>query len=268
MSYCCSFSFSATQVTVNTKEKNVSCNLPPPCNDKQTQTDLTSSDIEKMQLHAAQDIMLDDRSEASDSDVSSAWGPSESDGQSVSSESSDNCNTYHQFKERKYFVFESCLLQLFTLCTVCLSPFLEKSKKLVGSLVKIKTMCIQGHEKIWYSQPMLGDMPMGNFLISASTLFSGCQPAKTLLFFRNMWSPCISERTYNRIQTLYLIPSVNDEWHFLQKSTIEKYGKEIKTIGGDARMDSPGYTAKYGSYSLMDLDTKKIISVQTLQVRF
>ena len=53
----------------------MSCYLPPPCTEKQTQTDLTSSDIEKMQLYAAKKIILDDRSEASDSDVSSAWGP-------------------------------------------------------------------------------------------------------------------------------------------------------------------------------------------------
>ena len=35
---------------------------------------------------------------------------------------------------------------------------------------------------------------------------------------------------------------------------------------GDARCDSPGYSAKYGSYTLMDLVTKKILDFQLVQV--
>ena len=37
-------------------------------------------------------------------------------------------------------------------------------------------------------------------------------------------------------------------------------------LGGDARCDSPGYSAKYGSYTLMDLVTKKILDFQLVQV--
>ena len=37
-------------------------------------------------------------------------------------------------------------------------------------------------------------------------------------------------------------------------------------IGGDGRCDSPGYSAKFGSYSVMDLDQKKVIDVQLVQV--
>lgn len=36
-------------------------------------------------------------------------------------------------------------------------------------------------------------------------------------------------------------------------------------LGGDARCDSPGYSAKYGSYTLMDLQTKKILDFQLIQ---
>ena len=42
-------------------------------------------------------------------------------------------------------------------------------------------------------------------------------------------------------------------------------GKQI-VLGGDARCDSPGYSAKYGSYSLMDLETNKILDIQLVQV--
>ena len=45
---------------------------------------------------------------------------------------------------------------------------------------------------------------------------------------------------------------------------IIKAGKA--SLGGDARFDSPGYSAKYGSYTLMDLNSKKVIDIQLLQV--
>ena len=37
-------------------------------------------------------------------------------------------------------------------------------------------------------------------------------------------------------------------------------------IGGDGRCDSPEYSAKFGSYNVMDLDQKKVIDVQLVQV--
>lgn len=36
-------------------------------------------------------------------------------------------------------------------------------------------------------------------------------------------------------------------------------------LGGDARCCSPGHTAKYGSYSLMDLQKSKIVDIQLVQ---
>ena len=38
------------------------------------------------------------------------------------------------------------------------------------------------------------------------------------------------------------------------------------TVGGDGRADSPGHSAKYGSYSLLDLDYMLVIDVQLVQV--
>lgn len=38
-------------------------------------------------------------------------------------------------------------------------------------------------------------------------------------------------------------------------------------LGGDGRADSPGHSAKYGSYSLVDLNHKVVLDIQLVQVR-
>ena len=37
-------------------------------------------------------------------------------------------------------------------------------------------------------------------------------------------------------------------------------------LGGDGRADSPGYSAKYGSYMLIELRTIKVVHMQLVQV--
>ena len=187
--------------------------------------------------------------------------------ESCSSTESESENDTSAHFQRKFFVFESCLLQFFTICSACFGHFTDISTSIIGSMVKVKAVCTEGHVRIWCSQPWLGDMPMGNFVIAANTLLSGCQPAKLFLFLHNMQSPCFTERTYHIIQKLYLIPSILEHWKYVQDQLLDGCSN-IGTLGGDARMDSPGFSAKYGTYSLMDLQSNKIISVHTLQVNY
>lgn len=37
-------------------------------------------------------------------------------------------------------------------------------------------------------------------------------------------------------------------------------------LAGDGRADSPGFSAKYGTYSVLDLDTNKIVHFELVQV--
>ena len=37
-------------------------------------------------------------------------------------------------------------------------------------------------------------------------------------------------------------------------------------LGGDGRSDSPGYSAKYGSYSMLELNINKIVDIKLVQV--
>jgi len=57
-------------------------------------------------------------------------------------------------------------------------------------------------------------------------------------------------------------------WSRLQTQYIEvlQAFNEPLTIGGDGRCDSPGHSAKYGSYNLMELRHNVVLDVELVQV--
>lgn len=78
---------------------------------------------------------------------------------------SETCNHTH---ERKFVVFESCLVKLFLVCFVCLAPCRVFMKSLIGGCVIIEQLCETGHTRVWSSQPFSGTLPLGNLLTAAS----------------------------------------------------------------------------------------------------
>jgi hypothetical protein len=79
-----------------------------------------------------------------------------------------------------------------------------------GSMIATRSVCENGHVHEWRSQSCHGRLPWSNLLTAGAVLFSGCNPAKVLQLFRGM--NLFSARTYNRIQKVYLIPSVIETW--------------------------------------------------------
>ena len=109
-------------------------------------------------------------------------------------------------------------------------------------------------------------MPLGNLLTAAGILCSGCSPVKALNFLSHIGIQCISNRTYNKIQAAYLIPTVFNCWKDHQAKLIQQRQGRPLSLGGDGRCCSPGHCAKYGSYTLMDLDDKRVLDMQLIQV--
>ncbi|XP_046858644.1 uncharacterized protein LOC124452097, partial [Xenia sp. Carnegie-2017] len=132
-------------------------------------------------------------------------------------------------------------------------------------MVNVLAKCHYGYVRDWNSQPLHGRMPLGNLVFAASILFSGSSPSKVLQFLRHSGIQFLSERTYSNIQTAYLIPSVSNVCHMNQKHLLESIRERNINLGGDGRCDSPGYCAKYGSYSCMDLESNNILDTQLVQ---
>lgn len=121
--------------------------------------------------------------------------------------------------------------------------------------------------RTWASQPMVGSIPAGNLAISCALLFSGSLPTKLLRFFDFMNIPIISYSTFMNHQHFYLQPTIVEVWKDHQTSYIHETrqtGLPV-CIGGDGRADTPGHSAKFGSYSVMDLDQGIVIDVQLVQ---
>lgn len=166
-----------------------------------------------------------------------------------------------------YLVFEEMLLELFVLCFKCRSPAKGEILDINGTCVSIKQICVMPNCKgfEWVSQPHLKHYPLGNVLLSTAILTSGSTVAKTLRLFRIMNVPTYHFTTFYRHQRELLHGSVLSVWRETQKTLLEGCA-EMLIIGGDARCDSMGHNAKYGSYSFLDCVRNKLICVELVQV--
>ena len=175
--------------------------------------------------------------------------------------------------EPKYIVFETCLLELFRICPLCNGEAVGEVNHVKGSLVVIKQRCVHqpscGYTRQWYSQPFIADLPAGNLLLSAGILFAGAPVKTALRVMSSVNINVISYPTFIQHQRRYLQPAIVNVWQRMEHSMVDELraaGQPL-VIGGDARNDSPGHTAKYGSYSFMDVTRNKILHVELVQVR-
>ena len=128
---------------------------------------------------------------------------------------------------------------------------------LIGTLVQITQKCKScTYCRTWNSQPMLGNTPAGNVLLSGAIMFAGATATKILRVMNHMKLATISLRTFLTHQREYLQPVVQHVWACHQTRAVEELqvkGRPL-IIGGDRRADTPGYSAKYGAYTVMNLE--------------
>lgn len=170
-----------------------------------------------------------------------------------------------------YLVTDAALLSLFVSCIFC-GKAAKISKKIIsGTFLKIVQICGSClKRRVWQSQPVVGTIPLGNISMSAAILFSGSLPSKALQMFEILNVHAIARNTFFRHQEMFLQPAVRSAWKRQQESLLcdlKQKGNPV-ALAGDGRADSPGHSAKYGTYSLLDLDCQKIIHTQLVTVSF
>ena len=168
--------------------------------------------------------------------------------------------------QRKFIVFEEQLDKLFVSCSTCHKPIIENSKTLFGSMVVLQSSCVDGHNR-WQSQPTVNGRISGNMMIAASILFSGNTFANvnSLAWCLNL--AFISSSLFYDIQKSLLFPVIEKVWKEHQVDIFKEIKKSKKLeVCGDGQCDSAGHCAKYGTYTIMDESSSKIIYFSVVQV--
>ncbi|KAJ8049501.1 hypothetical protein HOLleu_02272 [Holothuria leucospilota] len=172
-------------------------------------------------------------------------------------------------QESKFIVFESSLKDLIKhiKCEVCQMPAEESSRSFKGTMVVIQISCLHGHKITkWYSQPFIKNRPAGNVFCSAGILFSGSSFAQMEQYLKFVGVKFIGHTTYYDILQKTLIPVVNHTYTRSQREVTDQLVGKSVWLSGDGRNDSPGYSAKYCSYTFMNPATEEIIDTELVQV--
>ncbi|XDV11893.1 hypothetical protein PO909_000688 [Leuciscus waleckii] len=168
----------------------------------------------------------------------------------------------------KYLIFEECLLELFQICPSC-SRVCKVIKFVKGTFLSVTQKCLHqscSYTREWKSQPLLGSSPAGNLHLSAAIYYTGSSFIQTNKVLNAMHVRTISRMMHRNHVHNYILPSVLHKWRSHQTDLLEGLKQsETVSLGGDMRADSPGHCAKYGSYSMMDLSTSKIVDIQLVQ---
>ena len=98
--------------------------------------------------------------------------------------------------------------------------------------------------------------------------FSGQTHGHISQFAEFMNLKFISHTTYNKIQRQCLMPVVKHTLTSLQEVELRKIREQNRPLrlAGDGRCDSPGFSAKYCTYSLLDIETQHILMFVVIKV--
>uniref|UniRef100_A0A8C2FEU5 Uncharacterized protein n=1 Tax=Cyprinus carpio TaxID=7962 RepID=A0A8C2FEU5_CYPCA len=176
---------------------------------------------------------------------------------------------HRRWKERKWMVNESKLMELFRKCTICgvVMCDLNQNIKTFASRIQITWKCNNGHTGEWESCPNTRGMAENNLLSAAATLFTGATYTDIADWAGLLNLQLPQKSAFYTIQSSYLIPVISEAYK-KQESIIkarlicQTLDGESVHVCGDGRSDSPGHSCKYTTYSFMDDSTNQIVVTQ------
>ncbi|XP_014664159.1 PREDICTED: uncharacterized protein LOC106806661 [Priapulus caudatus] len=77
----------------------------------------------------------------------------------------------------------------------------------------------------------------------------------------------VGKNSHHRVQRFYVHEAVDTFWQEMVKCELTKRQGKPVVVAGDARMDSPGHSAKYCTYTTMDATNHIILDVSNVDVR-
>ena len=138
-----------------------------------------------------------------------------------------------------------------------------------SAVVTIQWNCTNGHADSWTSSEVLAvksnqKVYVNNVQLSAAILLSGNNFQKFNLFAKFLGLSSISESLFYRVQKLYCQPAIQNMWSNVKETIHGHLPSTGVTLAGDGRNDSPGHTARYCVYTLMEESSKLIVDLEAL----
>ena len=153
-------------------------------------------------------------------------------------------------------------------CGFCTSTSTNVKKSITGSFLCITQYCtVCKRAWSWESQPFVGTVPAGNILTSPATyVVFRCFSGKGVTNIQKF--KMITPKTFFLHQAKFLQPAVLITWEKHQMVLCQSFkaNKQNLALSGDGRADSPGHSAKYGSYTVMEMSCNKVLDFKLVQV--
>ena len=173
---------------------------------------------------------------------------------------------------RILLVYEEKLHELMKFCPKCGSPvnadeIEERGNE--GSQYSVKLNCLSGCNFTWQAQPSIpGIKGEGNLALSAGIFFSGIQFSKFQQFSSANNLKSIGEDCYYNLREKHVFPVIDTRWEREQSRVINTLKDRVEpvTLAGDGRCDSPGHSAKYGTYTMLDVSTNQVVDFKVVSV--
>ncbi|CAN7990177.1 unnamed protein product [Ixodes hexagonus] len=156
-------------------------------------------------------------------------------------------------------------MQLLSGCLQRGAPDCEVSLTFVGSMVRASVKCPGLHTTTWRSQPVLNRKPMGNIAICSAVIFSGSSPTKVLRLFSFIGMKSVQKTQYYQFQRCYLLPAVTEVWLSEQARLLDSLRQTKLCLAGDGRSDTPGHSADFGTYTLLETSCNQVIHVELVK---
>ncbi|KAG0444130.1 hypothetical protein HPB47_014140 [Ixodes persulcatus] len=99
-----------------------------------------------------------------------------------------------------------------------------------------------------------------------SILFSGSSPTKVLRLLSLIGVQTLQKSMFFDFQRIYLWPAVQEVWISEQDLMIQAAQGEKLCLAGDGRADSPGHSADFGTYTLMDVTRNRVFHIELVKI--
>ena len=149
---------------------------------------------------------------------------------------------------------------LFRFCMECGSSVSSRQYHIIGATVFVTLECTAGHRVTWDSMDYGHKKCNDHALLSSAIVLSGSTYTPFSEAMQIAKVSFLSEKAFYTIQKDLIFPAINNVYQRKAREILERAKNQGPvSLIGDGRCDSPGFSAKFGTYTLMnETDNERI----------